>query len=76
MNGAAIGQRGRVRVSRLNVLFFTGFAENAPFNNAVELGMSVLTKPFAVPSRCADSRANCHAGRGKRILRLTFEYQY
>jgi two-component SAPR family response regulator len=32
----------------LQILFITGYAENAAVSNHLEPGMSVLTKPFAM----------------------------
>jgi len=49
MNGRQLADAARQLRPGLKVLFITGFAENALFNNGqLEPGMAVLTKPFAV----------------------------
>jgi PAS domain S-box-containing protein len=51
MNGRQMADAARVTRPGLEVLFITGFAENALLNDGqLEPGMSVLTKPFAVES--------------------------
>jgi signal transduction histidine kinase/CheY-like chemotaxis protein len=57
MNGRQLADAARVARPELNVLFITGFAENALLNNGqLEPGMSVLTKPFAVDTLAARIR--------------------
>ena len=57
MNGRQLADAARVSRPNLNVLFITGFAENALLNNGqLEPGMSVLTKPFAVDTLAARIR--------------------
>jgi CheY-like chemotaxis protein len=49
MNGRQMADAARVKRPGLNVLFITGFAENAVVGNGqLEPGMHVLTKPFAM----------------------------
>lgn len=49
MNGRQMADAERERRPGLKVLFITGFAETALFDNdRIEPGMAVLTKPFAV----------------------------
>jgi len=49
MNGRQLADAARVRRAGLKVLFITGFAESAAVGNgSMEVGMEVLTKPFAV----------------------------
>jgi PAS domain S-box-containing protein len=49
MNGRQMADAARVKRPGLNVLFITGFAENAVVGNGqLERGMHVLTKPFAM----------------------------
>ncbi|MFT4115558.1 ATP-binding protein [Bradyrhizobium sp.] len=57
MNGRQLADAGREKRPNLNVLFITGFAENALLNNGqLEPGMAVLTKPFAVDTLAARIR--------------------
>jgi CheY-like chemotaxis protein len=57
MNGRQMADAGRETRPDLNVLFITGFAENALINHGrLEPGMSVLTKPFAVDALAARIR--------------------
>ncbi|WP_022721876.1 ATP-binding protein [Rhodopseudomonas sp. B29] len=57
MNGRQLADAGRQTRPNLNVLFITGFAENALLNNGqLEPGMAVLTKPFAVDTLAARIR--------------------
>ncbi|KQT56155.1 histidine kinase [Methylobacterium sp. Leaf456] len=57
MNGRQMADAARVSRPDLKVLFITGFAENALFNNGqLEPGMAVLTKPFAVDALAARIR--------------------
>ena len=48
LNGRQIADRARVLHPKLQILFITGYAENAAVSNHLEAGMSVLTKPFAM----------------------------
>jgi CheY-like chemotaxis protein len=49
LNGRQMADAARVGRPDLKVLFITGFAETAVFGNGpLEVGMAVLTKPFAV----------------------------
>ncbi len=49
MNGRQVADAARVLRPDLKVLFITGYAENAVVGNGdLELGMAVLTKPFAM----------------------------
>ncbi|MCG6206106.1 response regulator [Rhodopseudomonas sp. HC1] len=57
MNGRQLADAARETRPDLNVLFITGFAENALLNNGqLEPGMAVLTKPFAVDTLAARIR--------------------
>lgn len=48
MNGRQLADAVRVQRPELNVLFITGYAENAVLNHGhLERGMQVITKPFA-----------------------------
>ncbi|HEV7439942.1 MAG TPA: ATP-binding protein, partial [Methylobacterium sp.] len=49
MNGRQMADAARTKRPELKVLFITGYAENAAVGNGhLELGMQVLTKPFAL----------------------------
>ena len=49
MNGRQVADAGRALRPNLKVLFITGYAENAVIGNGhLELGMQVITKPFAI----------------------------
>ncbi|QUS38807.1 response regulator [Tardiphaga alba] len=49
MNGRQVAEAARALRPGLQVLFITGYAENAVLNHGhIERGMEVLTKPFAV----------------------------
>jgi CheY-like chemotaxis protein len=49
MNGRQMADAARSKRPDLKVLFITGYAENAAVGNGhLELGMQVLTKPFAL----------------------------
>jgi len=57
MNGRQMADAARAHRPDLNVLFITGFAENALLNNGqLEPGMTVLTKPFSVETLAARVR--------------------
>jgi PAS domain S-box-containing protein len=54
LNGRQMAEAGRVMRPGLKVLFITGYAENALLSQGqMEVGMSVLTKPFAVEALAA-----------------------
>ena len=60
MNGRQLADAARVDRPDLNVLFITGYAENAVIGNGqLEPGMHLLTKPFAIDDL---------AGRVRQIL--------
>ena len=49
MNGRQVADAARSRYPRLNVLFVTGYAENAAIGNGlIAPGMQVMTKPFSI----------------------------
>ena len=51
LNGRQVADAGRILKPDLQVLFITGYAENAAIGNGhLEPGMQVLTKPFDVAS--------------------------
>ena len=57
MNGRQLADAARTGRPGLKVLFITGFAETALSNNGqMDLGMAVLTKPFAVDALAARVR--------------------
>jgi PAS domain S-box-containing protein len=57
MNGRQLADAARVTRPHLNVLFITGYAENALLKDGqLEPGMAVLTKPFAVDTLVASIR--------------------
>jgi signal transduction histidine kinase/PAS domain-containing protein/CheY-like chemotaxis protein len=54
MNGRQMADAGRSKRSALNVLFITGYADNAVIGNGhLDPGMAVLTKPFPVEALTA-----------------------
>ncbi len=54
MNGRQLAEAARQRRRGLKVLFVTGYAENAVVgNDNMELGMQLMTKPFAVAALTA-----------------------
>ena len=58
INGRQLADAARVRRPGLKVLFITGFAESAAVGNgAMEAGMEVLTKPFAMDALAAKVQA-------------------
>jgi CheY-like chemotaxis protein len=58
MNGRQMADAGRALRASLKVLFITGYAENAVVGQGhLELGMAVLTKPFAVDTIVTRIRA-------------------
>ncbi|MBL4835684.1 MAG: PAS domain-containing protein [Pseudomonas sp.] len=57
MNGRQLADAGRLRRPGLPVLFITGYAEQALFDDSqTDPGMAVLTKPFAVAKLAARIR--------------------
>ena len=49
MNGRQVADAARLARPQLKVLFVTGFAENAAVGNGhLDVGMEVMTKPFAM----------------------------
>ena len=70
MNGRQMADAARVARPDLQVLFITGYAENAILGNGhLALGMAVLTKPFAVDTMAARIRSLIEAGREARRKR-------
>ena len=58
MNGRQVADAARAKRPDLEVLFITGYAENALVGNGhLEPGMQVVTKPFAVDALAARIRA-------------------
>ncbi len=58
MNGRQVADAARVLRPGLKVLFITGYAENAVVSNGqLEVGMAVLTKPFAMDHLAAKIRS-------------------
>ncbi len=58
MNGKQMAEAARVRRPDLNVLFITGYAENAAISNGhLEPGMHVLSKPFPMDKLAARIRS-------------------
>ncbi len=58
MSGRQLADAARVHRPRLNVLFITGYAENAALGNGVlEPDMAVMTKPFAMDALAAKIHA-------------------
>jgi len=51
MNGRQLADAARERRPNLNVLFITGYAENAAVGDGqLDRGMEILTKPFDLES--------------------------
>ena len=68
MNGRQMADAGRITRPDLDVLFITGYAENAVLGNGhLAPGMAVLTKPFAVETMAARIRSMIE---GRKIVRL------
>ena len=66
MNGRQMADAARVQRPDLNILFITGYAENAILNNGhLAPGMAVLTKPFEVDVMAARIRSMIEAKREK-----------
>jgi PAS domain S-box-containing protein len=63
MNGRQMADAGRAVRPGLQVLFITGYAENAVLNNGyLDPGMAVLTKPFSMDAMAARIRSMAEAG--------------
>lgn len=63
MNGRQMADAGRVGRPGLQVLFITGYAENAVLNNGyLEPGMAVLTKPFSMDAMAKRIRSMVETG--------------
>jgi len=63
MNGRQMADAGRVKRPGLQVLFITGYAENAVLNNGyLEPGMAVLTKPFSMDTMAERIRSMIETG--------------
>lgn len=68
MNGRQMADAGRVKRPRLQVLFITGYAENAVLNNGyLEPGMAVLTKPFSMDAMAERIRSMVEASSQQPI---------
>jgi CheY-like chemotaxis protein len=64
MNGRQMADAGRVSRPDLNVLFITGYAENAAVGNGqLAPGMAVLTKPFPVEAMATRIRSMLEASK-------------
>ncbi|MDQ0440549.1 PAS domain S-box-containing protein [Methylobacterium persicinum] len=67
MNGRQMADAARVARPDLNVLFITGYAENAILGNGhLAPGMAVLTKPFAIETMAARIRSMIEGGKGNK----------
>ena len=65
LNGRQLADAARERRPDLNVLFMTGYAENATIANGfLEPGMEMITKPFAIDALATRVRAIIE---GKRL---------
>jgi signal transduction histidine kinase/DNA-binding response OmpR family regulator len=69
MNGRQVADAGRIMRPGLQVLFITGYAENAAVGNGhLEPGMQVMTKPFSIEALAKKVRemidASAQAGGG------------
>ncbi|GJE43066.1 PAS domain-containing protein [Methylobacterium soli] len=70
MNGRQMADAARVSRPALQVLFITGYAENAVLGNGhLAPGMAVLTKPFAVETMAARIRSMIEATRIEPLRR-------
>ncbi len=66
MNGRQMADAARETRPDLNVLFITGYAENAILNNGhLAPGMAVVTKPFELDAMAARIRSMIEASREK-----------
>lgn len=62
LNGRQLAEAARERRPGLNVLFMTGYAENATIANGfLEPGMEMITKPFAIDALATRIRAMIEA---------------
>jgi signal transduction histidine kinase/CheY-like chemotaxis protein/PAS domain-containing protein len=67
MNGRQMADAGRVSRPDLQVLFITGYAENAVLGSGrLAPGMAVLTKPFPVETMAARIRSMVEAKRARQ----------
>ncbi|RYY93364.1 MAG: response regulator, partial [Comamonadaceae bacterium] len=58
LNGRQVADAARIRRPDLQVLFITGYAENAAVGDGqLERGMAVITKPFDMAALTAKVRA-------------------
>ncbi|WP_375464056.1 ATP-binding protein [uncultured Methylobacterium sp.] len=70
MNGRQMADAARTSRPSLQVLFITGYAENAVFGNGhLAPGMAVMTKPFAVETMAARIRSMIEASRVDALRR-------
>jgi CheY-like chemotaxis protein len=64
INGRQLADEAREHRPELNVLFITGYAENAAAANGfLEPGMAMLTKPFAIEALAYKVRDMLHGER-------------
>lgn len=64
MNGRQMADAGRVNRPDLQVLFITGYAENAALGNGqLAPGMAVMTKPFSMDAMAARIRSMVEAAK-------------
>jgi CheY-like chemotaxis protein len=71
MNGRQMADAGRVRRPDLQVLFITGYAENAAVGNGqLAPGMAVLTKPFPMEAMAARIRSMIEASKEQQRAAL------
>ena len=67
MNGRQMADAARMVRPELNVLFITGYAENAVLGNGhLGPGMAVMTKPFRMDAMAARIRSLIEAGKEAR----------
>ncbi|WP_238314101.1 PAS domain-containing protein [Methylobacterium crusticola] len=70
MNGRQMADAARVSRPALQVLFITGYAENAVLGNGhLAPGMAVMTKPFAIETMAARIRSMIEASRVEPLRR-------
>jgi CheY-like chemotaxis protein len=70
MNGRQLADAARVTRPDLQVLFVTGYAENAVLNHGhLEPGMHVMTKPFPSDDFARRVKDPVTAARGTRSVR-------
>ena len=71
MNGRQMADAGRVSRPDLQVLFITGYAENAAGGNGqLAPGMAVLTKPFPMEAMAARIRSMIEASKEQQRAAL------